>query len=309
MSRKKIRREQDLIADPISWKRLRAIFGDPKLVQNVTQRQFDGFDDKLKVLGRTCHDDIDFGDLWFYHHDLAYQTLQPELFAHLFPVCLMDWHLTLLANQTCSHGDSEFHYGIVHGNVMQAMLTDKQRVQVEQVFRDSMLYRIDQERGLVYDGIRTPTYNRWMGRLNSLAIFSEALPEIWGSWWSLETAGRAVCMMQYCSGLMYMDGENPIFGEWAPKTGGGGPYLGSHDSLIYDRGWSEQNLTFIRDFLTPERVTDGIRTAAEKLRLEPEAKIAAQIAGDLDERQELIKSRIEWLPELLATEDFEGWPI
>lgn len=77
---------------------------------NVTERQFDGNDEKLKELGRTGHADVNPGDLWYYHHDLAYVDLQPELFAHLFPVCLMDWHRTLLADESCSHGDSEFHY-------------------------------------------------------------------------------------------------------------------------------------------------------------------------------------------------------
>lgn len=308
MTRKQALQGQGLAADPITWQRLRSIFGMPKLVYKVTQQQFDDFDDKLMALGRTRHDEINFDDLWYYHHDLAYQTLQPELFAHLFPVCLMDWHLTLQGNQACSHGDSEFHYGIVHGKVMQTMLSDKQRVLVEQVFRDSMLFRIDHERGFVYDGMNTPAYG-WMRRLNSLALFSDALPEIWNSWWTVKTPGRAVCLLEYCSGFMYMHGDNPIFGEWNPEAGGGGPYLGSHDSLICDRGWAGRNLDFIRSFLTIERVNDGILKAVEKLRGEPESKLADQIANGITERQELIKSRVEWLPELLANKDFEDWPI
>ncbi|MCA9172516.1 MAG: hypothetical protein KDB23_32850, partial [Planctomycetales bacterium] len=147
-----------MIPAPITWERLRAIFGNPPIVKEVWERQFDYFDAELQQLGRTPYDQIEFGDLWYYHHDLAYVELQPELFAHLFPVCLMDWHCSLIANQTCAHGDSEFHKGVRQGDVFDEMLTTAQRMQVESVFRDSMLYRLDQERGFAFDGMHTPAF-------------------------------------------------------------------------------------------------------------------------------------------------------
>lgn len=61
----------ELNDDPITWQRLRAIFGHPPLVMNVTESQFDYNDGKLAALGRTPYDEIDFGDLWYHHHDLA----------------------------------------------------------------------------------------------------------------------------------------------------------------------------------------------------------------------------------------------
>lgn len=115
--------------DPITWKRLKAIFDNPKPVEHVWQHQFDYDDGKLKELALTKHEEIDFGDMWYYHHDLAYMELQPELFKYLFPVCLMDWHQSLSANESCSHGDSEFHHGIIHGNVLDKMLTPTRRRQ------------------------------------------------------------------------------------------------------------------------------------------------------------------------------------
>ena len=115
----------------IDWKRARSIFDDPKPPASVWERQFDDFDNELKELATTPHDEIDFGDLWYYHHDLAYVELQPEVFAYLFPVCLMDWHLTLKSNEGCSHGDSEFHYGLLRGNVLAKMTTPTQRMKAE----------------------------------------------------------------------------------------------------------------------------------------------------------------------------------
>lgn len=69
------------LIDPITWQRLRDIFGNPKPVLHVTERQFDGGDQALHQLAQTPYEEIDFGDLWYYHHDLAYVDLQPELFA------------------------------------------------------------------------------------------------------------------------------------------------------------------------------------------------------------------------------------
>jgi hypothetical protein len=294
--------------DPITWRRLRAIFGDPPLVQHVTQRQFDYFDEKLQELGRTRYDQIDMGDMWFYHHDLAYVDLQPDLFAHLFPVCLMDWHRTLLANEPCSHGDSEFHYGVLTGDVFANMLTRRQRSDVEAVFRDSLLYRIDQERGFAYDGMRTPAYG-WMFRLNSLGLVSNELPALWQAWWNARTPGRAVALLQYCSGLMYFDGENPLFDAWTPDAGGGGPYLWENDSYVYDRGWPDENVAFLRAHVTSERVAQAVRDAAAALRHEPEGDLAARIAVELDERLELIASRVAELPSHLASLGTRGWQI
>jgi hypothetical protein len=286
--------------DPITWDRLKSIFGRQKPIRQVTQRQFDGFDDVLERLSRTPVESIDFADLWYYHHDLAYVTLQEDLFAHLFPVCLMDWHESLLANRPCSHGDSEFHYGIIHGEVLRKMLTLEQRAKVELVFRDSMLHRMDQERGFVYDGSKTPAYG-WIHRLNSFGLYSERLADLWNNWWGVETPGRAVCLLQYCSGLMYLAGENPIFPPYTAAEGGGGPYLWENDSNCISEVWTTSNLEFVRSFLTADRVAQAVQEAAAKLDSEPERQIAAQIAADLNDQMYVIESRIDQLPDLLAS--------
>lgn len=293
---------------PITWDRLRAIFGNPKPVANVTERQFDYNDDKLQELGRTPFQDIDFDDLWYYHHDLAHVELQPDLFAYLFPVCLMDWHQTLLANQPCSHGDSEFHYGIVSGNVLSKMLNEQQRDKVFEVFEDSMLHRLDAERGFQYVGSGTPAY-AWMSRLNSLGIFLPTFPRLWQKWWVIESPGHAVCALQYCSGLMYFEGENPLFGKWTEAEGGGGPYLCENDSYFYDRGWMEQNVTFLSGYLTPQRVTEVVQLAAMRLKGEPEEGIAAKLVRDLVECSDLIESRVADLPKILASQERREWTV
>lgn len=56
----------------ISCDRVRSIFDFPKPPKEVWERQFDGFDDDLQRLAKTHWEKIDFSDLWYYHHDLAY---------------------------------------------------------------------------------------------------------------------------------------------------------------------------------------------------------------------------------------------
>ena len=88
---------------------------------------------------------IDFSDLWYYYLDMAYVELQPDLFSYFFPVCLMDWHETLLRNESCSHGDSEFHYGVHRGKVFEKMMSAEQKLAVIEFFRDSFLMRLDRD--------------------------------------------------------------------------------------------------------------------------------------------------------------------
>lgn len=293
----------------IDWQRARSIFGCPKPPTSVWERQFDDFDDELQNLATTPYEAIDFGDLWYYHHDLAYVELQPDLFAYLFPVCLMDWHMTLQSNESCSHGDSEFHYGLLHGKVLEKMATPAQRQQIAEFFCDSLLERLDLERGLYFSGSGASAYG-WMSRFNSLGIVTPIIPNIWKAWWSLETVGRAVAAVQYLSGLMYFDGENPVFERWTPDKGGGGPYLWGNDSLIRDTGWMPENADFLASVLTLEFVEEQLKRAAIRLNGQPECDTARQLVDDIEDRRELVESRTAELPSLLRERSTpDGWSV
>jgi hypothetical protein len=292
----------------ISWKRLRAMFNDPQPPQQVWEQQFDGFDDVLERLSQTPWGEIDFSDLWYYHHDLAYVELQPELFAYLFPVCLMDWHDSLSQNCSCSHGDSEFHYGVRRGRVFEKMVTPDQIHGIYEFFRDSFLVRLDQERGFVYQASRTPAYG-WTARFNSLGLVMPRIDLLWNTWWSLDTPGRAVAAVQYLSGLMYFEGENPFFGCWNPAEGGGGPSLIGNDSLLCDAGWMDENVQFLQETLNEHFVTQRLGQALDVLRDEPEYPKAERIGHDLAERIDIVASRVKELPLLLSKPDAQGWSM
>lgn len=290
----------------ITWDRVRAIFGSPEAPQTITERQFDGFDDDLARIARTPWERFQFSDLWYYHHDLAYSELQRDLFAYLFPVCLMDWQDTLLRNESCSHGDSEFHYGVRRGQVFEKMLTPTQRVQVFEFFRDGMLDRLDAERGFDCKGWHAPAHG-WLYRMNSLGFVMPMAP-VWDAWADLSSPGAAVAWLEYASGLMYGDGENPIFGEWTREAGGGGPYLWEDDSHIYDTGWPPENIQVLRDRLTPRAVANLLRRAVVRLRGSAEEETATRLEADLPSRMERVGYRCDELPRLLSSTGFvKGW--
>ena len=298
----------------ITWKRVRAIFGNPEPPKEVWECQFDGFNDELQKLARTPYDEIDCSDLWYYHHDLAYVELQPDLFDYLFPVCLMDWHITLKNNTGCSHGDSEFHYGIHHGRVFDRMLSPRQQEEVFKVLRDSFLERLDEERGFLCIGAHAPAHG-WMHRFNSIGLILPRIKDLWEIWWALETPGQAVAALEYCSGFMYLEGSNPLFGAWTPDNGGGGPYLWENDSQIHDSGWMQENIDFLTSTLTPKFVDQHVKAAVERLRGEPECEKARQIESDFSGNhewisvQDLIASRTAELPLLLSNPKVTQWTI
>ena len=167
---------------------------------------------------------------------------------------------------------------------------------------------MDVERGFKYLGSRTPAY-AWMFRLNSLGIFLPTLARLWQNWWAIESPGQAVCALQYCSGLMYVEGENPIFEKWTETEGGGGPYLWENDSHILDRGWTDENVSYLRTYLTPRLVKEVVQLAATRLKDEPEEAAAARLVRDLDECSDLIECRVTELPTMLATHGALGWTV
>jgi len=201
----------------------------------------------------------------------------------------MDWHHSLLESVSCSHGDSEFHFGVYRGNVFEKMLTQEQRQATYEFFRDSFLERLDAERGFLNWRSRRSGC-AWMYRFNSLAIVMPRIDMLWNPWWALETPGRAVAVLQYCSGLMYREENYPLFP----------PCLWEDDSYIHYAGWMIENLDFLRRTLTGDFVKDKVASAVARLRTEPEWQEVRQLEADVLQSMELIRLRIAELPELLG---------
>lgn len=276
----------------ITPERSRHIFGNPSRPLVIKENQFDGFDKELKQIAKKHWKDITEEDLWYYLHDLAYVDLQPELFKYLFPVCLNFWYNTLMNNDSADRGDAEFHHSLHRGEILETMVTEKQKKEIYDYFYDGFLERIEKERGFEYIGMNTPAY-AWMYRFNSLGYIGPIIEKIWLSWWEVNTPGKAVSAIMYASGLIYLKGENPIFAEWTPRKGGGGPYLTESDTDIFDTGWLKENIDFLKQILSVKYIQEKVQLAATQLLNEPEADMAQEVANDALRKGDIIRIRIE----------------
>jgi hypothetical protein len=272
--------------------RCRRIFDNPHPPEHVWEREFDYDDAGLQALARKDWRAIDRCDLAnLYLLNLVYvEPLQPELFRYLFPLCLAVWHESLMSNQPWP-----LYPALRRPYVFDAMMTPRQRVDVTAFMVDSFMERLDQERSFLYTGSKTPAY-AWLGVLISLGESVPLVESLWRRWWTLDSPGKAASALIYASGLIYAEGENPLFGVWTRAHGGGGPYLVDTDL----GGWLPVNLDALRRVVTPESVIDTVERAAQVLRGEPEAAWAARVATDARGRSDIIAIQIEDLVEGLS---------
>lgn len=272
------------------------VLGRAAKPETVSEQQFDYFNDELRKMARMDWDQVPDDHLWYYFHDLAYVELQPDLFRHLFPACLRYWYDTLMRSEDASLGDSDFHYGLMRGKVLEKMLSERERRALYNFFRDGFLDRIETESGLALEHSHDPLCNRaanaWIFRLNSLGIVAPVIQPIWEEWWQVDHPGKAACAVMYASGLTYLKGENPIFGTWTRDRGGGGPYLTEFDGSLFDWSWLTENLCFLRETLSVDYVIRKLAQAAEALSNRPGASVARQVAEDAPSKRDVIELRI-----------------
>lgn len=268
-----------------------AVLGKSPKPTVVWQKQFDGFDETLRKLAMCDWDAVPESWFWEYFLDLSYMELQPDLFRHLFPSCLKFWHETLMRNDSASRGDADFHLGLVHGKILTTMMSEQESQRALDFFVDSFLDRVDLERGFIYERKSRSAY-AWIERFNTLGIIGPIIPKIWTEWWMLDSPGKAVSAIMYASGLIYLEGENPIYLPWTKEEGGGGPYMTAMDASIFDHAWLASNLDFFRNTLTYEYLADQIALASIRLNDQPEVTMAQKIATDVRKRKGIIETRV-----------------
>lgn len=260
--------------------------------ETVWEEQFDGFNNELAVLATTDWRLIEDNDLWYYLHNLSYMKLQPDVFNYLFPVCLNFWYQSLMRNDSTECGDAEFHYSLYRGNILDKMISKTRRDIIYAYFHDGFIDRLEVERGYEYCGSSTPAYT-WINRFNSIGYIAPIIDRIWTNWWSLKHPGTSVSAVMYASGLIYLKGENPVFGEWTCNKGGGGPCLTASDDSIYDIPWLPTNLDFLKNTLSVDYIQEKMHMAATALSSEPEGKQALKLAQDSLANSEILAIRID----------------
>jgi hypothetical protein len=293
----------------ITRDRIISVLGRAPKPHEVSEQQFDGFNDDLRKMAQMDWDQVPDEYLWYYFHDLAYVKLQPDLFSHLFPACLTYWYETLMRDDPASRGDSDFHYSLMRGQITEKMLSEDECCSLYEFFCDGVLDRIEAQHGFAIEQTRasrsssSTAKNAWIYRLNTLGIVAPVVRPIWEPWWTLDHPGKAICAIMYASGLVYLKGENPIYGAWTPERGGGGPYLTEIDSPLFDWTWRAENLSFLKSTLSVEYIVNKLDQAANQLAAHPELPLARQVADDAKGRKEVIEIRISDLLDNLARAD------
>src|SRR5207244_2750022 len=113
-------------------------------------------------------------------------------------------------------------------------------------------------------------------------------------WWAFETPGHAVAALEFASGLIYFQVENPIFrppesptatyrAEWSPAC------------EVANKVWRSENVRFLRETLNLRYLGHKLNEARHRLRGEQEITVATKMLEDFMPRRGLVREKIEEL--------------
>jgi len=251
------------------------------------------------------------GDLYTYAEDLSFvHETQADLFVFLLPLCLEALSENLRGATGAYEGFvNQFWVALNKRPGPLNLLSPSQFDAVDRYLRESILAAIDACRPLRNSGMGAGCY-RWFYSLGSYATIFPTLNDLWLTWWSVSTEGRAIAVLQYLSCLMYENGSNPVFDAWTPKRGGGPPELWTDDMSVNEQPWHPVNVEFLRGALIAEELYAAIGRCVECL-TDPDRGIALQMQQDFAAQRVLLDLRIEQLLSIVSTNHFmiHGWTI
>jgi hypothetical protein len=241
-------------------------------------------------------------DLVDYALDMEYMELQPDLLRHLMPVLLEAWRQDLFEGDAAKFGAFVEHFwpALLRGKAFRGCLSDTERGGVMRFMRDTILDRLDAEHSLAFSGMRASPY-AWIASFVSFGVVFADIESLWTEWWQFKTSGHAVAAFQYASALLYEEDKNPVFAQWTQDRGGGPPCVWECGCHIFDEGWREENLQFLRRTLSAEYIEQRLRAAQCMIKSAAPSSVATRILADLPGQATLLALRIEELPGFLAS--------
>lgn len=279
---------------------LREGLDHPQRPSRITQRPFDGDTGHLEHLAALDpRDKADPYALVDYAHDVLYESeVQADLFRYALPFCLRAWRDDVVGEDQRYGGGVEMLY-LALARRLNELLTSDQWEAVSAFMRDGILEEIENQSGLAYSGSGARPY-RWFYALAAFGVILPGVEELWRHWCALETVGSAVAAVQYVSCLMYGESDNPIFVPWTRDGGGGPPVLWEFAGHLYTHRWLDPNVRFLDGMLTEDTVRSVLTRAVARLDGELEEGVAARVLADLPQRADIVRSRCEELPRILA---------
>lgn len=271
--------------------------GCPK---QITQEPFDhdpGHYRRLCDLGEAAPEGADLLD---YALDMQYMELQPELLRYLTPVLLTAWRKDLFEGAVAGYGGfvEQFWPALLKGGALTKVFSEDERKAFKAYMKDSILDRLDTEAFLYFSGMGESPY-QWVQAFVSYGMLFSDIETLWTEWWQMKTSGHAVASFQYASALMYEDDKNPVFDVWTRDKGGGPPALWACGAMIFNVGWKQQNLDFLKNAFNANYFEQKLQLALDQIKNVATKKIAQGIMDDFPAQRTRLELRIEQLPNLL----------
>ena len=294
-----------------SLQRVAAALKSSRVPDTITQEPFDHDPGHYKRLCNLHGSQPSNSDLIDYALDMMYMELQPELLRHLMPVLFGAWRRDLFEGDPAGFAAfvEYFWPAMLKGKAFHQILTDSEFASVMHYMRDSILDRLDIETLLNFSGMSASPYG-WIRAFVSVGVLFPSVESLWNEWWQMKTPGHAVSAFQYASALLYDADNNPVFTPWTPDEGGGPPAIWDCGCHMFDVGWREENLSFLKATLTSDYVEEKLVVALGRIEVGATKQIASRIIHELPSRRTLLALRIEELPKLLAdVSRIEGFTI
>ena len=271
----------------------------------ITQKPFDHDPGHYRRLGRLQGAQPESSDLVDYASDMRYMELQPDLLRHLTPLLLAAWRRDLFEGNAAGYRGFVEHFwpALLNGTALEKVFTERERAAFSAFLRDGLLDRLDVEASLRFSGMGASPY-WWIQAMVSYGVLFSDIESLWNEWWQTKTQGHAISVFQYASALLYEAHKNPVFAPWTPDKGGGAPALWECDGHLFEVGWKEDNLSFLRRTLNVDYFMEHLRRALENIHNQPAREVASRIVHELPQQETILSLRIEELPKLL--EDVSG---
>jgi hypothetical protein len=267
----------------------------------ITQQPFDHDPGHYRRLCLLDGAEPQGSDLVDYSLDMQYMELQPELLRYLTPVLLKAWRRDLFEGSAAGYRGfvEQFWSALLKGSALNTVLSQAERNAFVSYMRNSILDRLDAEESLRFSGMGAAPYT-WVQALVSYGTLFSDIEILWTEWWQMKTSGHAVAAFQYASALMYEDNKNPVFEAWTQEKGGGPPALWACGAMMFDVGWKQENLAFVKATLNADYFEQKLRLALAQIKDPSAKKVALGIMDDFEKQGTRLELRIEQLPDLLT---------
>jgi hypothetical protein len=272
--------------------------GAPK---QITQKPFDYDPGHYRRLCLLDGAEPQASDLVDYALDMKYMELQPELLRYLTPILLNAWRRDLFEGRAADYRGfvEQLWPALLKGSALNKIFSQAERSAFIAFMRNSILDRLDEEESLRFSGMGAAPYY-WVQAFVSYGTLFSDIEILWTEWWQMKTSGHAVAAFQYASALMYEDDKNPVFDAWTRDNGGGPVALWHCGAMMFDVGWKQENLAFLKATLNADYFERKLHLALEQIGTPLAKKVASGILDDFEGQKARLELRIEQLLELLT---------